>query len=125
MLFVSAEGFVRAEDVSPYKAQVECEDGNHPITNRSIHRDASRRLPAVMVVWQGLKAPEGEPDPATVSEATLLETDYTKLHKQKPMVSKRWVRSLVRGLKVFMLMLMLTAGTALGGYFLYVLVVVL
>ncbi len=96
LLFIGADGVARLDRVNPYKSQVECQDGNHPITNRSIMRPDTRDGPSIMLIWQNQIAPEGEPDAATVIDATIAEADYTKVHKQKPSVSKLWVRRLMR-----------------------------
>lgn len=82
--------------MNPYKAQVECQDGNHPVTNRSIMRPVSRDGPSIMVIWQNQIPAEGEPDADIVIDAAIAEADYTKIHKQKPSVSKLWVRRVMR-----------------------------
>ena len=104
LIFVSADGIARCEDVNPFCARVECLDGDHPMSNKAIFRDIDRRLPAIMVVWQGVNAPEGEKEDFTITNASIAESDYTKVHKQKPIVSKRWVRGLIRGLRLFAVM---------------------
>lgn len=96
MFFAKADGTVFVENFEPFKAQIELQDGNHPISNQGIYPHNQRDWPAIMLVWQGVVSPEGESSDLPIVTATNLEADTTKVHKQKPAVSKRWVRSLIR-----------------------------
>lgn len=125
LVFMGADGVAWVDRVSPYKAQVECPDGNHPISNRSIMRPGNRNGPSIMIVWQGRNAPEGEVENDDIKDATLAETDYTKLHKQKPSVSKLWVRRLLRYMNIAVCGFLVSFGLAVWFILAYAVVLVM
>jgi len=125
LVFMGADGIARVDKVSPFKAQVECLDGHHPVTNKCFMRSHDRTGPAVILVWQGREAPEGENNMDVVRDAILAENDFTKVHKQKPSVSKLWVRRLVKYANLFACFLLVGFGVGIWGLLAYALVLVM
>lgn len=119
LVFLGADGIARVDKIRPFKGQVECQDGNHPITNRSIIRSLDRKAPSMIIIWHGRVAPEGEPDPEMAKDAMIAESDYTKIHKQRPSVSKIWVRTLVRMLNVAVCAVIVGFGVFSWGFIIY------
>jgi hypothetical protein len=88
------------------------QDGLHPVTPRCIHKDCEGRLPPIMIIWQGIPAPEGEEFGTAEGEGLMVEAEIIKQHRQKVSISRRWVRRTINGFillcKFILLAFMLT-----------------
>jgi len=90
LLSISGHGY--AEDVSAYKRFVQLEDGDYSVSKRSVSTDVEHQLPAIMIVKQGVSAPEGDD---FVKEA-IHDSDREKLHERRVSRDKMFTRRLVR-----------------------------
>jgi hypothetical protein len=112
VLFIRADGRCVAEKIGPFKRHIGMQDGLHPVTPRCIHKDCEGRLPAIMIIWQGIPAPEGQAFDTVAGEALMQEAEIIKQHRQKVSISRRWVRRTINGFillcKFILLAFMLT-----------------
>ena len=91
-IFLGISGHAYAEDVSPYITWVQLEGGDYLVSRKSVLCDIDHNLDAIMLVRQGISAPEGDD---FVMEA-VHETDREKLHEKKASRSKMFSRRLFR-----------------------------
>ena len=94
VILLSFSGHAYAEDASAYKRFVQLEDGDHLVSKRSVSVDVEHHLPSIMVVKQGVSAPEGDD---FVKEA-VHDSDREKQHERHVTRDKMFTRRFVRKL---------------------------
>lgn len=101
VLFMRADGICAAEKINPFKRIIGMQDGWHPISPKCILTDNDRRLPSLLVIWQGVPGPEGFMFDTAAGETVKNESDLIRQNRRKLMVSRRWVRRLINGFITF------------------------
>jgi hypothetical protein len=101
VLFMRADGICAAEKINPFKRVIGMQDGWHPVSPKCILTDNDRRLPSLLVIWQGVPGPEGFMFSTPEGETIKNECDLVRQNRHKLMVSRRWVRRLINGLIIF------------------------
>lgn len=101
VLFMRADGICAAETINPFKRIIGMQDGWHPISPKCILTDNDRRLPSLLVIWQGVPGPEGFMFDTAAGETVKNESDLIRQNRRKLMVSRRWVRRLINGFITF------------------------
>ena len=101
VMFHRADDICQVEDIGPFKRHIMMQDGDHPTSPKCVLNDAEGKLPAIVIIWQGIPGPEGDSYGTLEGEAIALEADMIKQHRQKVSISKRWVRRLWWGMVLF------------------------
>lgn len=115
VLFMRADGLCAAEKVSPFKRFIGMQDGWHPVSPKCILTDNDRRLPSLLIIWQGVPGPEGFMFDTADGEIIKNEVALIRQNRHKLMVSRRWVRRMINGLITFGKFLLLTTMLMLLG----------
>jgi len=97
-------------------------DGYHPVTNDSVWQDSKRRLPARMMITQGVTPPFGAKMAHEDMKAILTEKIIAEHGFKHPVISKRWMRAFSNamdwfGAKLPYIFLFAIIGYALVAYF--------
>jgi hypothetical protein len=101
VLFMRADGICAAEKINPFKRVIGMQDGWHPVSPKCVLTDNDRRLPSILIIWQGVPGPEGFVFDTATGETIKNECDLVRQNRHKLMVSRRWVRRLINGLIIF------------------------
>jgi hypothetical protein len=100
-ILLSYSGHAYAEDVNTYKRYIQVEGGDYLVSKNSIRCDIERKHDPIMIVKQGLSAPEGD----ILLTSAVHETDRIKLHGQTVDRDKMFWRRLWSGVwKLFYVM---------------------
>jgi hypothetical protein len=121
VLFMRADGICAAEKINPFKRIIGMQDGWHPVSPKCILTDNDRKLPSLLVIWQGVPGPEGWVFDTAEGETVKNECDLVRQNRHKLMVSKRWVRRLVNGFVTFIKVFVVTVSLTVLGAFVWVL----
>jgi hypothetical protein len=108
VLFMRADGICAAEKINPFKRVIGMQDGWHPVSPKCVLTDNDRRLPSILIIWQGVPGPEGFVFDTATGETIKNECDLVRQNRHKLMVSKRWVRRLINTLITFGKFMLLT-----------------
>jgi hypothetical protein len=93
-ILLSYSGHAYAEDVNTYKRYIQFEGGDYLVSKNSVQCDVDHVHDPIMVVKQGLSAPEGD----MLLASAIHESDRIKLHGQMVQRDKMWVRRLFSSL---------------------------
>ncbi|HEX9907903.1 MAG TPA: hypothetical protein VGB78_05480 [Thermoplasmata archaeon] len=93
-ILLSYSGHAYAEDVNTYKRYIQFEGGDFLVSKNSVQCDVDHMHDPIMIVKQGLSAPEGD----TLLASAIHESDRIKLHGQAVQRDKMWVRRLFSSL---------------------------
>lgn len=100
-ILLSYSGHAYAEEVDTYKRYIQFEGGDYLVSKNSVQCDVEHKHDPIMIVKQGLSAPEGD----TLLASAMHESDRIKIHGQAVQRDKMWVRRLVSSLwKMFYVM---------------------
>lgn len=100
-ILLSYSGHAYAEDVNIYKRYIQFEGGDYLVSKNSVQCDVNHAHDPIMIVKQGLSAPEGD----TLLASAIHESDRIKVHGQAIQRDKMWVRRLVSSIwKLFYVM---------------------
>lgn len=94
VLYITYSGHAYAEEVHPGFRQVELPDGFHVVTAGSVWRDCEHKKDAIMLVRQGITAPEGD----ALVRSTIYETERLKYHYRGINTGRMWTRRLLDAL---------------------------
>ena len=97
IFYLANTGIAQVDYVGEKFRMVEFKDGYHPMTNDCIWRPGKGHGDAVMFVWQGRSAPEGQ-DNARV-RFTMKESNRLKDNAQPLSVSRLWYRWFRHGIR--------------------------
>jgi hypothetical protein len=90
-VYFTIAGDAWAEDIDESARAVELDDGEHPITKKSVYQDYDHYLDPVFFAYQGIADPEGD----DAAAACVHETDRLKLRHVPTHVDTRFWRRLI------------------------------
>lgn len=91
-IYLSVTGHAYAENLKATTSLVEMKDGYHPITNDSVFRDRERKDDAIVVIWQGVAAPEGANQTRQFITDVFVDIEIKKMAHDRKKVNKIWHR---------------------------------
>lgn len=118
-LFFGVDGHARSEKMKADKRLIELRDGFHPLTSDAVFRDYRRKNTSLVVLWDGVAAPEGVVTSKTFLRSLYQEFIVTTLSLKNLSVSTMAGRAMERAIRW-----LLTRGFATGFMFIILIVII-
>jgi len=106
-IYLTGEATAEAEEMKFNKRLIEFKDGWHPNDPGAVLTHREHKYPPVAFIWQDRSNMEGSNPSVTELANFCKKTEIAKQHNRKVGVSRRWVRSVVRGFYNFFKILVL------------------
>lgn len=95
LLYFTVEGICYADECTPFKHLIEVKGGDyHPVVPGAVWTDERRQFPAMLLIWQGIRWPEGAE--GSDGRVPVLQANLAKIHQHPVSVSRAWVRTFIR-----------------------------
>jgi len=116
-LFMTVERQAFAESIKPYKQFIQAKDRQlYPVTSTAIFNDEDRKLPALMIAWQGVSKPEGAAD--LINQRADFEVTVQEVYGKKVRISRYWWRRTLFWLWVWFRMVVICFVLGVGTWIL-------